>query len=190
MQLSKYGIVFFIFLVGNKLFANMAPLRFEPVTNYYFANVDSFPDYKFYLKNSSTAKEYKLKQDAVFVIYPSENSKQKNKLDVWAINKKTNKKTNEFSLYIKETYKPLLDNTAHVAISFYFDKKKELSYTTEWLTPDCYSKNKKSKEIVPLIYLNQPTSGNNVLVVVSFFALLSLTLIYFTGKFYQRKIYV
>ena len=112
----------------------MPPPQYHPVTKYYFGNIDSLSAYKFYIKNSETGKTYKIKQNAVFEVYPNEKDGPSNKLEVWAINKETKLQTNTISLYVKESFKPLEENTAHYAVTLSFDKNKVLTSDFSMLT--------------------------------------------------------
>lgn len=187
MQFNKILLLLLVFFIGNNLFANMPPPQYHPVTKYYFGNIDSLSAYKFYIKNSETGKTYKIKQNAVFEVYPNEKDGPSNKLEVWAINKETKLQTNTISLYVKESFKPLEENTAHYAVTLSFDKNKVLTSDFSMLTPKCYSKN--DKEFMPVISFNKP-NNNNLFPILSFAAILLLTILYFTTKRQQRKVYV
>lgn len=187
MQFNKILILLLILITGNRLSANLPPPQYHPVTKYYFGNIDSLADYKFYVKNSETGKTYKIKQNAVYEVYPTEKGEAVNKLDIWAVNKKTNLQTNTISLFVKESAKPLEENTAHYAVTLSFDKNKALTSTYTLLTPKCYSKT--DKEFLPVISFNKP-NNNDLLALISFSGILLLTLIYFVNKHQQNKVYV
>lgn len=187
MQLNKILFLLLAFAVSNTLLANLPPPQYKPITKYYFGNIDSLAGYKFYIKNSANGKTYKIKQNASFEVYPNEKDGEANKLEVWAVNKETNTQSNVISLFIKESFKPLEENTAHYAVTLAFDKNKALTSTFTMLTPKCYSK--KDQEFLPAISFNKP-DNNNLFPLVSFAAILLLTVIYFTNRFQQRKAYV
>lgn len=156
------------------------------ITKYYFANADSFTNYKFFVKNLETSKTYKIKKDATFSIIPDKN-KINNRLEVWAINKTTNEMTNTFILGSIASAQSFEENTAHIAITFYFDKKKNLSYKKTIMKPDCYSRKKKSA--IPFFTINKPTENTNLLAYISLFSLLSLASMFAFKKFHLRKTY-
>lgn len=171
------------------MFADIAlPKTISSTTSkYYFANVDSFANYKFYVKNLETNKTYKVKQDASFSITPDEK-KLNNKLEVWAVNKNTNEMTNTFILGSYTSKQSFEDNTAHIAITFYFDKKNKLNYKQTIMTPDCYSK-KKKKNAIPFFTINTPTKNTNLFAYISLFSLLSLLSIFSIKRLNLRKAY-
>ena len=138
------------------------------ITKYYFANVDSFSNYKFFVKNLENDKTYKVKQNATYSIIPNEDKKN-NKLEVWAINKSTNEMTNTFILSSTTSTESFEGNTAHIAITFSIDKKKKLGYKQTIMKPDCYSKRKKS--LIPIFTFSKTTNSAQ-LVYISFFSLM------------------
>lgn len=157
-----------------------------PDTKYYFANVDSFSQYKFYVKNLNTNKTFKIKQSQAFVLKP--DTRSENHLDVWAVNKSTGQQTNVFSLKTAVNEKPQEFNTVYIAITFYFDKSGKLSYKQTIMKPDCYSK----KQQVPFStsFNNTPTVNLNSLVLIPVCSLLVLFSLSVIGKMKQRSLYV
>jgi hypothetical protein len=165
----------------------MPPPQYEPITKYYFGNIDSLADYRFFIKNSVTNKVFKIKQNASFEVHPNKKDGDANKLEVWAVSKTTKLKTNVITLYIKESFKPLAENTAHYAVILSFDKNKALNADFTMVTPKCYSK--KTKQAAPIISLNKPTNSN-LFPILSFTSILLLTILYFASKRQQRQQYV
>jgi hypothetical protein len=188
MQLNRILIVVAFLFTSVFAFADIAlpkTVKSVIVTKYYFANVDSFPDYRFYVKKLSSNKLYKIKQDASFFINPpvAEN----NKLEVWAVSKKDNSKTNSFILESINSNESFELNTAHVAIVFYFDKKNKLTYKQTIMKPECFSK--KKKEFIPLFSYHNPNINTKQFGFISLYSFLSLISLFFLNKNYQRKAY-
>jgi len=187
MKLSKLYFLFLLF-IAHTAFADIAiPKNLTlPNTKYYFANVDSFSSYKFFVKKITNNKTYKLKQDAAFLVKPAEGNANNN-LEVWAVNKNNNQKTNVLVLEGLKTTDAFESNTAHVAILFSFDKKSgKLTYTETIMKPDCYGKKKQSIPFfVTSDIFNKPENRLNLL--ISAFSLILLLL--FIKNRNQQKIY-
>ena len=188
MQLNKLSILILFLLIKFSVNADIAlpkmPVKPAPNTKYYFANVDSFSQYKFFVSNVNTNKTVKIKQSAAFVL--NSDTRDENRLDVWAIDKKTNQKTNVFSLTPSKNQKPQEYNTVYIAISFFFDKAGKLNYKQTVLKTDCYSK----KQSVPFFTFSKPTGNSNKLFIVTLISFLILISIFFNNKLKLRKMYV
>jgi hypothetical protein len=188
MQLNKILIVVVFLFTGVFAFADIAlpkTVKSVIVTKYYFANVDSFPDYRFYVKKLSNNKLFKIKQDASFLLDAA--AAENNKLEVWAVSRKENLKTNTFFLELIRSDESFEQNTAHVAIEFYFDKKNKLNYKQTIMKPGCFSK--KKKEYIPLITYHHTNINTNHFGFIALFSFLSLISLFFINKNYQRKAY-
>ena len=191
MKANKLPFLLILLFAKLSMFADIAlPKTISTpsnttITKYYFGNVDSLSNYKFFVKNLENNKTYKVKQNATFSITPNEDKKN-NKLEVWAINKSTNEMTNTFilsSIVSKESFE---GNTAHIAIIFSIDKKKKLGYKQTIMKPDCYSKRKKN--LIPIFTFNK-TINSAPLAYISFFSLLSLMGILMYQRLISRKSY-
>lgn len=191
MKANKLFFLLILLLATHCMFADIALPKVisspntTTITKYYFGNVDSFSNYKFFIKNLESNKTFKVKQNATFSIIPDENKKN-NKLEIWAINKNTNEMTNTFilsSIISKESFE---GNTAHTAITFYFDKKNKLAYKQTIMKPDCY--NKRKKNLIPVFTFNK-TINTSQLIYISFFSLLSLFSILILQRLISRKVY-
>lgn len=188
MQLNKFIIVGFLLFASVFVYADIAipkSAKSSTVTKYYFANVDSFPDYRFYVKKISGNKLFKIKQDAVFLLNPA--LKENNKLEVWGVSKKDNLKTNTFILESINSNESFEQNTAHVAIVFSFDKKNNLTYKQTIMKPECFSK--KKEEYMALFSYRNPNINSNYYRFISLYAFLGLISLFFLNKHYQRKMY-
>lgn len=176
MKLNKLYFLFLLF-VARISFADIAiPKNLTlPNTKYYFANVDSFSTYKFFVKKMNNNKTYKIKQDATFLVKPAEG-KANNNLEVWAVNKSNNQKTNVFVLEGLKTTDAFESNTAHVAIMFSFDKNNKLLYKEIIMKPDCYG---NKKQLLPLFSIinSSNSAGNLSYVSLSAFLLMLLLLV-------------
>ncbi len=186
MQINRTLLFLLSILICQALSANMPPPQFEPVTNYYFGNIDSLSEYNFFIKNSENNKTIKIKQNASFVVNPKKNGIV-NKLEVWAVSKQTKLQSNVVTLYVMESYKPLADNSAHYAVTLSFDKSKALVANFTQMTPKCYSKKKKNQ--LPFVVSLTTPDNSNLTVIVSFFSILFLTLLYFIKNRPIRKQY-
>lgn len=182
MQINKLSVLAVLLLIKLTSFADIALPKHDKLqeAKYYFANVDSFRTYTFYVKKSSNQKTYKIKQDAAFLIKP-ESSKGDERLEVWAVKTDDGSKTNSFTLTTVKQDDIYLGNTAYIAILFSFDKKGNLTYKKTVLKPDCYN-NKKSG--LPFLSFHIPGSNHN-----TGFAYLSLISVLFmlTVVIYKKK---
>lgn len=190
MQINKLSILLLFLLARLTVSADIAiqkpqkPQNLQD-TKYYFANVDSFATHTFYVKKSVNNKTYKLKQDAAFLIKVN-GAAENEELEVWAVNKSNQQKTNSFILTAVKPTEPVRSSTNYIAITFYFDKAGKLNHKQTVLKPDCYSK----KQFIPLLSFKNPTSGFGALSFLSFFSFLVLLSTFLIGKMKQRNIYV
>lgn len=187
----KLNRLFILMLLMTAKFSTYADIALPKTlannqTKYYFANVDSFPEYKFFVKKLINDKIYKVKQSGSFLLDAVGNSN--NKLEVWAVNTKDKSKTNSFILESIVSKEPLEENTAHVAITFTFDKKNKLGYKQTIMKPECFNK-KKQKQIVPLFSFQKPTINTNQLLYVAIFASLMLLSVFVVNKLNTKKTY-
>lgn len=187
MQINKLSIVLLLLLVRFSASADIAiqKPKNQLDTKYYFANIDSFATHAFYVKKSANDKTYKLKQDAAFLLKVN-GAKGDERLEVWAVNKSNQQKSNSFILTTVKPTEPISSSTNYIAITFYFDKAGKLNYKQTVLKPDCYSK----KQFIPLLSLNKPISGFNSLSLLSIFSFLVLLSAFLIAKMKQRNLYV
>ena len=187
MQINKLSVL--VILLLSRLFASADIAIQKPKnqldTKYYFANVDSFATHTFYVKKSANNKTYKLKQDAAFLI-KVDGAAGNEELEVWAVNKNNQQKSNSFILTTVKPTEPISSSTNYIAITFYFDKAGKLNHKQTVLKPDCYSK----KQFVPLLSFKHPMSGFNSLSLLSMFSFLVLLSAFIIGKIKQRNVYV
>jgi len=173
MKLNKLLVLAFLLGAGISVFADIAlpkPTATSTITKYYFANVDSFANYKFFVKKLSADKTYKLKQSASFLIDPNA-SVENNKLEVWAVNRSSNQMSNTFILEGINSKESFEDNTAHVAVVFTFDKKGKLTYKTTVMKPECFN---KKKELIPFLSFDISNNKMDGLLLISLLALFAL----------------
>lgn len=172
MHKNKLSILILFFLIKCTAFADISlpDYKDQLYTKYYFANVDSFSTYSFFVKKIKNNKTYKIKQDAAFLLTNDENDK----IEVWAEEKSSKQKTNLFSLASTKLNAPIEKNTAYIAITFYFDKNKKLNYKQTVLKPDCY----KRKQFVPIFSSTNNPINNNSLFVVALVSFAILTLLF------------
>lgn len=183
MKSIKLILVSIFLLVFSATWADIAlPKGSKQDTKYYFANVDSFPGFSFQAIKKVENKKYRIKQNN-YILLKVKDGEQK--LEIWAVNKKDNSKTNALELNLANTYLQEEDKVANIAILFKIEKDGILSYTSSIVTPQCY---KKSKQFTPFINFNFNTSNRlGLLAVYSFFILI---IIWVINKTKLRKNYV
>ena len=187
MQINKLSVlvVFLLFRLFASADIALPKQKNQLDTKYYFANVDSFATHTFYVKKSANDKTYKLKQDAAFLLKVN-GAKGDERLEVWAVNKSNQQKSNSFILITVKPTEPISSSTNYIAITFSFDKAGKLNYKQTVLKPDCYSK----KQFIPVFSLKHPTSGFNSLSLLSIFSFLVLLSAFLFAKMKQRNVYV
>lgn len=148
--------------------ANMPPPKYFSSTSYHFTNINTFAQQTFYVKNLQTKKVKKLKQDNLIVI--SKNSSQKC-IEVWCVNKKTKAHSNTVSLCIKSSYHDADESDSQREIEFSLENNK-LTYKQE-------EYKEKNENNVPIFYITNNNSTNNIAVICSFVALFIFTILYF-----------
>lgn len=183
-----YNLKLFITLICTLattiLFADIAlPKADKQDTKYYFANVDSFSNYTFYVKKSINNKTYRLKQDAAFLMKVKDADHH---LEVWAVNNADKKQTNSFELKLAKPSKQIIGNVAYIAIQFSFDKKGKLTYKETILKPDCYSNKKQAMFFIT----NNNSNTTTNLGLVSLSAILLLLSVWMFNNTPINKTYV
>lgn len=170
MKKNNLIILFSLLLFKLSAVADIALPKIENLqeTKYYFANVDSFANYTFYVKKNANDKTYRIKQSSAFLL--KDNSKiGEEQIEVWAVRNSDKQKSNTFVL---KRVKPAIEHggtTAHIAIMLSFDIKNNLNYKQVVMKPECYKRN----YIVPIIpFTFTPT--NSLLLLVSIISMLIL----------------
>ena len=97
MHTIKFILVAIFALTFSATQADIALPKSDKLnTKYYFANVDSFSNYTFFVRKTFNNKTYKLKQDAAFLLQAKDGTEQE--LEVWAVNNESKKESNSFKL--------------------------------------------------------------------------------------------
>ena len=165
---GKNILFLWLLFFAAQLLANMPPPKYFSSTTYHFTNINTFAQHTFYVKNLQTKKVKKLKQDDLVVI--SKNSTQKC-IDVWCVNKKTKKHSNTISLCVKSSYHDADENDCQREIEFALDGNSLAAKMTD-------SKEKEENK-VPLFFIANNNSRNDMAVICSFAALFIFTILYF-----------
>jgi hypothetical protein len=187
MKLNKISVLFLFLCFRIIVLADIALPKNQNHydTKYYFANVDSFATRTFYVKKTANDKTYKIKQDAAFLLKVN-GSTGEEKLEVWAVDKKSKEKSNSFTLTTQKPKEPVSSSTNYIAITFYFDKNNKLNYKQTVLKPDCYRK----KQFIPILSLKSKDNGTFQQIFISILSALVLLSVFISIKIKQRTVYV
>ena len=186
MPANKFYLLLFFLLARSTVFADIAlqkPEKLQP-TKYYFANVDSFQAYRFFVKKSVNFKTYRIKQDAAFLLQPKSKTGDE-RLEVWAERKSDQTKSNSFILTTVEPAAIYGGDIAYIAITFSIDKNNKLSYKRTVMKPDCYGK----KEWVPILVFNFP-ENQKPLLLTSILSMLVLMSLFFISRMKKGNAYI
>ncbi len=186
MTANKLYFLLFFVLTKSAVFADIAlqkPEKLQP-TKYYFANVDSFPAYRFFVKKSVNFKTYRIKQDAAFLLQPKSKTGDE-RLEVWAERKSDQTKSSSFILTTVQPAAIYGGDIAYIAITFSIDKNNKLTYKRTVMKPDCYRK----KEWVLVLFFDFP-DNQKPLLLISILSLLVMMSLFFIFRMKNGNAYI
>lgn len=190
MHTIKFILVAIFALTFSTTQADIALPKSDKLnTKYYFANVDSFSNYTFFVRKTFNNKTYKLKQDAAFLLQAKDGTAQE--LEVWAVNNESKKESNSFKLNLAKPTQQIVGNVAYIAIQFSFDKSGKLTHKQTVMKPDCYNPKKRAAfGWISNNSSNNSSSGGNTIWWLTMIASIAFSSLFAVHKLKMQKTYV